>query len=166
MNLTIGLMMIIMKVERVNTMKQLYELSRIFPDKFIHKNPTGFGDYIQHSVIRQRILSVLGGYSQEVKHIIREKLKDKQGVEREVITGVVLALTVEIDGELVTIEEAGDVEQPFNWKTDGARMKDAISDAVKRCAMALGIGLHLWSQFDGESEYFLDKQLEKYGDTE
>lgn len=166
MSLTIGLMMIIMKVERVNTMKQLYELSRIFPDKFIHKNPTGFGDYIQHSVIRQRILSVLGGYSQEVKHIIREKLTDKQGVEREVITGVVLALTVEIDGELVTIEEAGDVEQPFNWKTDGARMKDAISDAVKRCAMALGIGLHLWSQFDGESEYFLDKQLEKYGDTE
>ncbi len=147
-------------------MKQLYELSRIFPDKFIHKNPTGFGDYIQHSVIRQRILSVLGGYSQEVKHIIREKLTDKQGVEREVITGVILALTVEIDGELVTIEEAGDVEQPFNWKTDGARMKDAISDAVKRCAMALGIGLHLWSQFDGESEYFLDKQLEKYGDTE
>ena len=147
-------------------MKQLYELSRIFPEKFIHKNPTGFGDYIQHSVIRQRILSVLGGYSQEVKHIIREKLTDKQGVEREVITGVILALTVEIDGELVTIEEAGDVEQPFNWKTDGARMKDAISDAVKRCAMALGIGLHLWSQFDGESEYFLDKQLEKYGDTE
>ena len=147
-------------------MKQLNELSKVFPEKFIHKNPTGFGDYIQHSVIRQRILSVLGGYSQEVKHIIREKLTDKQGVEREVITGVILALTVEIDGELVTIEEAGDVEQPFNWKTDGARMKDAISDAVKRCAMALGIGLHLWSQFDGESEYFLDKQLEKYGDTE
>lgn len=143
-------------------MRQLKELSKVFPEKFIHKNPTGFGDYIQHSVIRQRLLSVLGGYSQEVKHIIREKLTDKQGVEKEVITGVILALTVEIDGELVTIEEAGDVEQPFNWKTDGARMKDAISDAVKRCAMALGVGLHLWSQFDGQSEYFLDKQLEKY----
>tara|TARA_B100000131_G_scaffold168727_1_gene163105 strand:+ start:413 stop:856 length:444 start_codon:yes stop_codon:yes gene_type:complete len=147
-------------------LKQLYELSRIFPEKFIHKNPTGFGDYIQHSVIRQRLLSVLGAYSQEVKHIIREKLTDKQGVEREVITGVVLALTVEIDGNLVTIEEAGDVEQPFNWKTDGARMKDAVSDAVKRCAMAFGVGLHLWAQFDNQSEYFLDKQLEKYGDTE
>ena len=147
-------------------MKQLYELSRIFPEKFIHKNPTGFGDYIQHSVIRQRLLSVLGAYSQEVKHIIREKLTDKQGVEHEVITGVVLALTVEIDGNLVTIEEVGDVEQPFNWKTDGARMKDAVSDAVKRCAMAFGVGLHLWAQFDNESEYFLDKQLEKYGDTE
>ena len=143
-------------------MKQLMELSKVFPDKFIHKNPTGFGDYIQHSVIRQRLLSVLGGYSQEVKQVLREKLTDKQGVEKEVIVGVVLALTVEIDGELVTVEEVGDVEQPFNWKTDGARLKDAVSDAVKRCAMALGVGLHLWSQFDGQSEYFLDKQLEKY----
>jgi|TARA_B100000085_G_scaffold117129_1_gene106612 hypothetical protein len=142
-------------------MSQLYELSRVFPDKFIHKNPTGFGDYIQHSVIRQRLLSVVGAYSQEVKHIIREKLTDKQGKEIEVVTGVILALTVEIDGELVTIEEAGDVEQPFNWRTDGARLKDAVSDAVKRCAMAMGVGLHLWSQFDGQSEYFLDEQLKK-----
>mgnify|MGYP001215525798 CR=1 FL=1 len=142
-------------------MRQLHELSKVFPEKFIHKNPTGFGDYIQHSVIRQRLLSVLGAYSQEVKHIIREKITDKQGVEREVITGVVLALTVEIDGQLVTVEEAGDVEQPFNWFTDGARMKDAVSDAVKRCAMAFGVGLHLWAQFEGKSEYFLDKQLEK-----
>ena len=143
-------------------MRQLQELSKVFPEKFIHKNPTGFGDDIQHSVLRQRLLSVLGGYSQEVKHIIREKLTDKQGVEKEVIVGVVLALTVEIDGELVTVEEVGDVEQPFNWRTDGARLKDAVSDAVKRCAMAFGVGLHLWSQFDGQSEYFLDKQLEKY----
>ena len=81
--------------------------------------------------------------------------------QKEVITGVVLALTVEIDRQLVTVEEAGDVEQPFNWNTDGARLKDAISDAVKRCAMAFGVGLHLWAQFEGKSEYFLDKQLEK-----
>ena len=71
-------------------------------------------------------------------------------------------MTVEIDGELVTVEEVGDVEQPFNWKSDGARLKDAVSDAVKRCAMAFGVGLHLWSQYEGQSEYFLDKQLEKY----
>ena len=142
-------------------MKQLMELSKVFPDKFIHKNPTGFGDYIQHSVIRQRLLSVLGGYSQEVKQVLREKLTDKQGVEKEVIVGVVLALTVEIDGELVTVEEVGDVEQPFNWKTEGARMKDAVSDAVKRCAMAIGCGLHLWARFENKSEYFLDQQLAK-----
>ena len=70
-------------------------------------------------------------------------------------------MTLEIDGQIVTVEEAGECEQPFNWRTDGARMKDAVSDAVKRCAMAFGVGLHLWAQFEGKSEYFLDKQLEK-----
>ena len=31
----------------------------------------------------------------------------------------------------------------------------------QRCAMALGVGLHLWSQINGQDECFLDKQLEK-----
>ena len=143
-------------------MEQLYELSRPFPKEFVHPAPAGkFGDYIQHSVIRQRLLSVVGPYSQEVKQVFKEVLKDKQGQQVEVVTGVVLALTLEIDGQIVTVEEAGECEQPFNWRTDGARMKDAVSDAVKRCAMAFGVGLHLWAQFEGKSEYFLDKQLEK-----
>ena len=61
----------------------------------------------------------------------------------------------------VSVQEVGDVEQPFNWKTEGARMKDAVSDAVKRCAMAIGCGLHLWARFENKSEYFLDQQLAK-----
>ena len=40
-------------------------------------------------------------------------------------------------------------------------MKDAVSDAVKRCAMAIGCGLHLWARFENKSEYFLDQQLAK-----
>tara|TARA_B100000287_G_scaffold435329_1_gene503109 strand:- start:2349 stop:2780 length:432 start_codon:yes stop_codon:yes gene_type:complete len=133
-------------------MNQLYELSRRFPDKFIHKNPSGFGDYIQHSVIRQRLLTVLGAYSTDIV----ETLYDDG-----IITGVVLKLSCVIDGKEISVVEAGDVENPTNWKTNGARMKDAMSDAIKRCAMALGVGLHLWSQIDGADEYFLDKQLEK-----
>ena len=61
-------------------MEQLYDLSRRFPDKFIHKNPSGFGDYIQHSVIRQRLLSVLGAYSTDVVETIYDD---------NMITGVV-----------------------------------------------------------------------------
>jgi len=133
-------------------MNQLHELSRRFPDKFIHKNPSGFGDYIQHSVIRQRLLTVLGAYSTDIV----ETLYDEG-----IITGVILKLSCVIDGKEISVVEAGDVENPTNWKTNGARMKDAMSDAIKRCAMALGVGLHLWSQIDGEDEYFLDKQLEK-----
>ena len=133
-------------------MNQLHELSRRFPDKFVHKNPSGFGDYIQHSVIRQRLLTVLGAYSTDIV----ETLYDDG-----IITGVVLKLSCVIDGKEISVVEAGDVENPSNWKTNGARMKDAMSDAIKRCAMALGVGLHLWSQIDGQDEYFLDKQLEK-----
>ena len=70
-------------------------------------------------------------------------------------------MTCEIDGQKISIQEAGDVEKPTNWKTNGARMKDAMSDAIKRCAMALGVGLHLWSQMGDQDEYFLDKQLAK-----
>lgn len=148
-------------------MKQLHELSRPFPSEFVHKAPKGkFGDYIQHSVIRQRLLSVVGPYSQEVKEVLREDVKDKDGNIKSIVVGCILALTIEVDGQLVTVEEAGDVENPFNWKTDGARLKDAVSDALKRCAMAIGCGLHLWSQFEGKSEYFLDKQLEKTLDSE
>ncbi len=133
-------------------MNQLYELSRRFPDKFIHDNPSGYGDYIQHSVIRQRLLTVLGAYSTDIV----ETLYDDG-----IITGVVLKLSCVIDGKEISVVEAGDVENPTNWKTNGARMKDAMSDAIKRCAMSLGVGLHLWSQIDGQDEYFLDKQLEK-----
>ena len=122
-------------------MKQLHELSRPFPSEFVHKAPKGkFGDYIQHSVIRQRLLSVVGPYSQEVKEVLREEVKDKDGNIKSIVVGVVLALTIEVDGQLVTVEEAGDVENPFNWKTDGARLKDAVSDGLKRCAMAIGCG--------------------------
>lgn len=134
-------------------MKQLEQLAQRFPDKFIHDNPSGFGDYIQHSVIRQRLLSVLGAYSTKIV----ETIYDEGGI----VTGVILELTCEIDGKKISIQEAGDVEKPTNWKTNGARMKDAMSDAIKRCAMALGVGLHLWSQMGDQDEYFLDKQLAK-----
>ena len=138
-------------------MEQLKELSTRFPDKFIHKNPSGYGDYIQHSVIRQRLLSVLGAYSTDIVETI---------YDGEIITGVILKLTCNIDGNEVSVVEAGDVEKPDNWKTNGARMKDAMSDAIKRCAMSLGVGLHLWSQINGQDEYFLDKQIEKANSQE
>lgn len=141
-------------------MEQLKQLATRFPDKFIHKNPSGFGDYIQHSVIRQRLLSVLGVYSTKVVETIYDGDK---------VTGVILELCAEIDGKQVCVQEAGDVENPDNWKTNGARMKDAMSDALKRCAMAMGCGLHLWSQIKEngqlQDEYFLDKQLDKSKDN-
>ena len=68
---------------------------------------------------------------------------------------VIGKLTVEIDGKLVTVTSIGDVEH--DQKNDRSNAKHAESDSFKRCAMKLGLGLHLWA---GE-EYYLDKQLDK-----
>lgn len=131
---------------------QLIALSQPFPDHLVKKAPQGkFGSYVAHSTVTERLLSIVGPFSQRVVETFRDP------GENDAITGVILELEVVIDGRTVVIQEAGDCEQPANWKTDGARLKDAVSDGVKRCAMRLGLGLHLWSQ----SDYFLDKQLAK-----
>ena len=64
-------------------------------------------------------------------------------------------LEVMVDGDCVTITEVGDVEHPGT--NNASNLKNAASDALKRCAMRLGVGLHLWSQ----DNYYLDKALEK-----
>ena len=53
------------------------------------------------------------------------------------------------------VTEVGDVEHPGG--NNGSNLKNAASDALKRCAMRLGVGLHLWSQ----DNYYLDRALEK-----
>jgi hypothetical protein len=71
-----------------------------------------------------------------------------------VVVGGIWRLIAEVDGRRVEVEEVGDVD-PRNKEHDGERLKDAASDALKRCAMRLGLGLHLWAQ----EHYFLDQQL-------
>ena len=128
----------------------LTKLSKPFPPAYVRKAPQGkYGDYVPHHTIAQALLATLGPYDLHVKEILR----NAEGV----IEGCVVALVVDIDGKRVTVEEAGDCEQPTNWKTDGARLKDAVSDGLKRCAARIGLGLHLWSQGD----YFLYESLTK-----
>lgn len=136
-------------------MTQLRQLATPFPPSLVRRPPKGkFGDYVPHSSVTERLLSIVGPFDTRVVQVITES----DGM----VTGVVLELTCHIDGATVTVQEAGDVENPGQKPTNGARLKDAISDAVKRCAMRLGCGLHLWSQDD----YYLDKQLDKTGGAE
>ncbi len=130
-------------------MKQLYELSRKFPKDWIKKAPKGkFGNYVPHPVITQRLLEVCGPFDWEVVELIRQETTGA-------VVGCFGKLTVEIDRKLVTVTSIGDVEH--DQKNDGSNAKHAESDSFKRCAMKLGLGLHLWA---GE-EYYLDKQLDK-----
>ena len=61
--------------------------------------------------------------------------------------------SLKVDGKEVTVTAIGDVEN--DQGNDGTNAKHAESDAFKRCAMKIGLGLHLWAG----DEYYLDKKL-------
>jgi hypothetical protein len=126
---------------------QLRDLVRRIPAGYIKTKPGGFqADYVSHADIQQVLLAKLGPCSQEVKELIYNAEGQVQGC--------ILRMSYQIDGETVVIEEAGDVERP--GANNGANAKNAVSDAVKRCAMRVGVGLHLWSQ----ENYVLDRMAQ------
>ena len=128
--------------------EQLYELSRPFPESLVKQKPGKFAaSYVEHSVISQRLLEVVGPYSFAVDRVVT----NADGT----VTGCVATLSVTVDGTPVSVSEVGDVEHPS--QNNGSNLKNAASDAIKRCAMRLGAGLSLWSQ----DNYYLDRALAK-----
>jgi hypothetical protein len=154
-------------------LRQLTQLVYPFPARVVKSNPSGGGTYVAHPVVEQRLLDVLG-YPPDTRlvQIVRGRVTGKapnpNGSSQrakagtpdlsDAIVAVVLEMRVTIDGHTVTVQECGDCEQPHNWDTDGARLKDAMSDAYKRCAMRLGVGLHLWAQ---DAFYLGEKMLKQ-----
>jgi hypothetical protein len=128
--------------------EQRYQLSRPFPETLVKAKPGKFAAaYVEHSVISQRLLEVLGPYS----FTVDRPVTNADGA----VVGCLATLEVTIDGQCVRITEVGDVEHPS--PNNGSNLKNAASDALKRCAMRIGVGLHLWSQ----ENYYLDKALAK-----
>ena len=128
-------------------MNQLQALAKRIPKSYIKQKPGGFAaDYVSHGDIQQMLLAKLGPCSQEITQIIRNAEGQVQGV--------VLRMQFVIDGQPVVIDEIGECERP--GQNDGLNAKNATSDAIKRCAMRVGLGLELWCQ----ETYVLDKALE------
>lgn len=123
-------------------LSQLAKLATPFPDRFVETKPGKFSAvYVPHGVVTQFLLGVCGPYDFEIGDVIR----DADGT----VTGCICTLSVVIDGRDTKIQEVGECENPSNWKTDGARLKACASDGIKRCAMRIGLGLHLWHKHDG-----------------
>lgn len=129
----------------------LTRLARPIPPKYVQPPAKGkYGSYVPHDVITQILLTIVGPFDFKVEQIVY----GKEGM----VEGVTASMTVTIDGWPTTITEVGDCEQPTVWKTQGARMKDAASDALKRCAMRFGLGLSLREK---DGNYFLFDALTK-----
>jgi hypothetical protein len=130
--------------------EDLYQLARPFPDSMIVKKPGGKfqADYVAHGVITSRLLEVVGPFDWSIAKIIT----NPEGIA----VGCLGRLEVVVDGRSVVIEEVGDVEHVS--PNSATNLKMASSDALKRAAMRLGLGLHLWV---GDEHYYLHRALEK-----
>jgi hypothetical protein len=132
---------------------QLANLVKRIPKSYVKTKPGGFqADYVSHADIQQILLAKIGPVSQEVVQIIYNA--------DHVLQGCVLRCTYLIDGKTFVVEEAGDVERP--GPNNGSNLKNAVSDAVKRCAMRVGVGLHLWSQ----ENYVLDNLAQEENEND
>lgn len=151
-------------------MSQLADLARPIPKRLIEPAPKGRrGSYVPHFVITQALLAVVGPFDFEITQILRGQvaaiIDDTTGKKHpaleNVVVGVVCRLTVMIDGRRVSVEEAGSVVAGGWEPNDGERLKKATSDAVKRCGMRLGLGIHLWCK--RPDQFFLPGYLAEHG---
>lgn len=159
--------------------QQLLDLSRPFPNRVIHTNPSGGGSYVPHHLYAQRLLLHLGAYDFTMVEVLRgdvagkapnpngssKRAKDGVPALTGAVVGVICRLSVEVDGRPIVIEDVGDCEDPHNWPHDGARLKDAMSDALKRCCARLGLGTHLYAKTTDEYVLF-DQLKERLGQGE
>jgi len=136
---------------------QLEQLAQPFPDSSVKTKPGSQGGiYVPHSVVTQKALEVVGPYSIESVQLIRGTAptipgrngKPDHPAVPNAVTGALVTIRAIIDDREVTITEVGECESPAVRATDGERAKMAMSDAIKRCWMRLGLGLHLWSKDD------------------
>jgi len=129
--------------------EDLYQLARPFPESMIVKKPGKFeASYVAHGVITARLLEVLGPFDWSIAKVIT----NPEGIA----VGCIGRLEVVVDGRPVVIEEVGDVEHVT--PNSASNLMIASSTAIKRAAMRLGLGLHLWV---GEEHYYLHRALEK-----
>lgn len=126
--------------------EQLQKLARPFPTELIKRTEGVFGDFVTHASVTEKLIAICGPFDFSVQEFIL----DSDGT----LTGCLAELSLTIDGRRVTITEVGDADYQAG-ASNGSRAKNASSDALKRCAMRIGVGLHLWS---GDS-YRLDRAL-------
>jgi len=123
-------------------MTQLERLIARTPESMVESVDKGFGDvdYIPHYHIAQLLLYITGPFNWSVS----EPFDSGDAKEPVAVIGTLL---VTIDDKEVMVEGIGSDRDA----------KKAESDAMKRCAMKIGLGLELWAQ----KGYWLDTQYKK-----
>jgi hypothetical protein len=151
----------------------LHDLAHPFPDSLIRQPAPGkHGEYIKHSDVTQRMLSIVGFHDFEIVELIRGYAAEVVGRGKTpktwpardgAVVGCIATMRItDSEGRTHTVTEIGTEDQPA-MQSDSENAKNAASDAYKRCAMRFGLGLHMWSP----DSYFLETLLaRRVGDDE
>jgi hypothetical protein len=140
------------------------QLSKAWNKKFVKQKKQSFGDvdYVDHTQVTQKLIALIPDLEMKLGSYVYDKIEDENGNTRKFLTGVDYTISGTIDGEFRTVTEAGMCDKPFynedprKISNNGQRLKECISDAVKRCAMRLGVGIELY-----DSEAWLSNYLDK-----
>ena len=126
---------------------QLRELTLPFTGDYLAyiKTAQGQRPYLEHAVVNQRLLQVVGPFTFEVTELIRDP--DGQ------VSGCLARMTLTFDdGDTQTVVEVGTGDPARNC---GESAQLAASNALKRCAARFGLGLHIYTD-----HYWIDKSFD------
>ena len=140
------------------------QISKPWNKTFVKKVNKGFGDidYVEHTQVTQKLIALIPDLHITTDEIIYDKIEDVNGVARSFVTGVKVTLSGTVDGNLITREDYGMCDKPFfhdnpnKVQNNGQRIKECMSDGLKRAAMRMGVGIELY-----DTDAWLSNYLEK-----
>lgn len=149
--------------------KTQQELSKPWNKSFVKQLKMSYGsiDYVEHTQVTQKLIALIPDLKMELGSVFYDKVEDENGIRRKFLTGCEYTISGTIDGEFRTVTEAGMCDKPFfaegrmKVANNGERLKECISDAVKRCGMRLGIGIELYDTQTWLSDYLDPKPKAK-----
>ena len=135
-------------------------LSKEWNTDIVKQKPTSYGkiDYVDHTQVTQKLIALIPDVQITINYnvgnggMLYDDAYTTDGETKKVLTGVALSVTGTVDGKYRVVEEIGMCDKPvdgINGKpplTNGERAKECMSDAIKRCAMRLGVGIELYGK--------------------
>ena len=140
------------------------QISKPWNKTFVKKINKGFGDidYVEHTQVTQKLIALIPDLDIVTGEPIYDKIEDSNGISRNFVTGIKVTLTGTVDGSLITREDYGMCDKPFFHENpnkvhnNGQRIKECVSDGLKRAAMRMGVGIELY-----DTDAWLSNYLEK-----
>ena len=140
------------------------QISKPWNKTFVKSVNKGFGniDYVEHTQVTQKLIALVPDLDITTADVIYDTIEDVNGVSRKFVTGLRVILTGTVDGHLITREDYGMCDKPFfhenpnKVQNNGQRIKECMSDGIKRAAMRMGVGIELY-----DTEAWLSSYLQK-----